>query len=330
MSAPARCLGLSEKQQAIRATGLGASEVPTALGLNPFQSAAELAAVKRGEMEPSPAGEAAKWGQRFERPIADEWIDRRRAEGHAWSIFTPGTIRHPTCSVLLASPDRIVVPEGRRARAEWIEGLEIKNLSFFRGVEFGEADDDIPERILVQVQVQLEVTDLDVSGLGAVTGGQSYIERELRRDREMGGMLVQFTEKWWADHVVQGLPVPVDGSAASTSYLRRRFPADHGPLLERTPEAEQLVAVLRSARMHLRTAEEEETAAGNALRALIGDAAGVAGLATWKANKPSQKVDWEAIAAELLRLAPAETAARLTTLHTTTKAGARQLRLSKE
>ena len=312
---------LSPKQHAMRAEGLGASEVPTALGLNPFQSAAELAAVKRHEMEPSTAGEAALWGQRFERPIADELISRRRAEGHAWSIFTPPTLVHPACDVLMATCDRIFVPEGRRARTEWIAPAEIKNLSAFRREEFGEAVDDIPERILVQVQVQLEVTGLDFAWLAVVLGGQQYQEREIRRDRELGGQLVEFTAKWWADHVVQGIAVPVDGSEASTSYLRRRFPSEAGPMLDPSPEAEQLVAALRVAKETLKAAKAAEAEAGNALRALIGEASGVATLATWKANKPGSTTEWEALARSLA--ASPEQIAKFTQ----TKPGARVLRL---
>jgi len=320
---------LSDRQQALRATGLGASEVPTALGLNPFMAAAELAAVKRGEMEPSVAGEAAAWGQRFERPIADEWIARRRAEGHAWAIFTPGTLRHPTCPVLLASPDRIVVPDGRRARSEWVKGLEIKNLSFFRGHEFGDEADAIPEHILVQVQVQLEVTGLDASGLGAVLGGQRYIERDILRDREMGRMLVEFATKWWADHVVQGLPVPVDGSEASTTYLRRRYPVDSLPPMPATQEAAELVAAVRAAKAALKAAEATETEATNRLRALLGPAAGVEGLCTYRANKPSNKVDWEEVA-RFVAVGEPDLLKTATDRFTTTKPGARVLRLSKE
>lgn len=315
---------LSPRQQALRAEGLGASEVPTALGENPFQSAAELAAVKRGELLPVEAGEAAKWGQRFERPIADEFIARRRGEGHAWSIFTPPTLRHPTSRIVMATLDRVIVTEGRRAREEWLADLEIKNLSEYRRAEFGEADDEIPERILLQVQVQLEVTGLDMAWLAVVLGGQRYQERQIVRDREIGGMLVQFAEKWWADHVVQGLPVPLDGSEAASDYLRRRYPAEQRPMLPVSDEAAQIVARLRIAKAAAKQAAEDEKTIANTLRALIGEAAGVEGLASWKANRPSSVTDWEALARSLG--ASPEQIAKFTA----TKPGARVLRLAKE
>lgn len=329
-----RSLGLSERQQAVRAAGLGASEVPTALGLNPFQSAAELAAVKRGELPPFEGNEFTHWGQRLERTIAEEWLDRHRAEGV--SIFTPGTIRHPTSAILMASPDRVIVPEGRRAREVWRGLLEIKAVSAFRAAEFGEAPDEIPEAYIVQTQVQMEVCGLEEATLVPLIGGNAYREYPQRRDREMGGQLVEFAEKWWSDHVVQGLPVPVDGSEAASSYLRRRYPADQGALLDPTMEARELVERLRAAKAALKAAEQEEAAVGNALRALIGDSAGFAGVCTWRSNKPSQKTDWEAIARilrERILFKEPEVAPLIdgiTTKFTTMKPGARVLRLAKE
>jgi len=313
---------LRDQQKEMRRSGLGASEVPVALGLSHFQPAAELAAVKRGELPAFEGNRFTHWGSTLEVAIVGEWLRVHREAGEDVSIFTPPTIRHPTSTVLLATADRVIVPGGRRAREVWEGLLEAKNVSGYRLVEFD--DGEIPEPMIVQTQVQLEVLDLERSWLVALIGGNDWREFPVVRDREMGGMLVQFVEKWWSDHVVQGIPVPVDGSEASTSYLRRRYPADQGPLLSPTPEAEQLVARLRAAKAALKAAKEDEAAAGNALRALIGEGAGVAGLATWKANRPSKEIDWEGLA-HYLGFSD-DLAAKFTTL----KPGARQLRLAKE
>lgn len=326
----ATVLGLSPRQKFLRSTGLGASEVPTALGINPWKSPAELAEEKRGVLEPSEAGEAAMWGHIIERPIADHFIERRRAEGKAWSIFTPPTLRHPTCDLMLATLDRVIVPEGRRARETWISEVECKNFSAYRSNEF-RMDEEIPEPVLVQLQVQMEVVGFDYAWLAVLIGGQQYQERQIPRDREMGGMLVQFVEKWWADHVVQGLPCEPDGSEAYAGFLRRRYPSNLAPALPLTPEAAQLVAAARAAKAELAQAEEREAEAVAKLKALIGEAEGVQGLCTWKNNKPSTKTDFEAAFQKLVAdsQCPAGTAHELVQQFTTTKPGARVLRLSK-
>lgn len=313
---------LSDKQQAMRAAGLGASEVPTALGLNPFQSAAELAAVKRGELPPFEGNEFTHWGQRLERTIAEEWLDRHRAEGV--SIFTPGTIRHPTSAILVASPDRVIVPEGRRAREVWRGLLEIKAVSAYRAAEFGENPDEIPEAYLVQTQVQMEVCNLDLAVLVPLIGGNAYREYPQQRDREMGGQLVEFAEKWYADHVIQGLPCEPEGTRAYDSFLRHRYPSDLAPALPLTPEAAELVEAVRAAKGATKAAEEAEALAVATLKALIGPAAGIEGACTWKSNKPSRKTDWEAVAKA------AGVSPDLIAQFTATKPGARVLRLSRE
>lgn len=322
-------LGLSEKQGAMRATGLGASEIPVILGLSPFKAPAELAAEKRGELPPFAGNEFTHWGQRLERTIVEEWVEQHRAKGEDVSIFTPPTLRHRTSPVVMATLDRVVAPEGRRAREVWRAALEAKNVSAYRREEFGEGEDAIPEAFIVQIQTQLEVAELPEGFLATLIGGNQFREYRLERDPELGGNLVQFAEEWWADHVVQGLPVPLDGSRASSDFLRRRYPVEQGPLLDPTPDFEAMVAKVRAAKAALAEAEKAEAAATNALRQVIGEASGIAGLATWKANKPSQKTEWTEVAHALAAHVPPPVVAATLEKFTSTKPGARVLRLAK-
>ena len=285
--------GLSEKQLALRRTGIGASEVAAVVGLHPTKKPIDVWAEKTGRTEPFEGNEFTEWGHRIERVVAEAWQERHPEV----SIFTPGTLRHrdERFSMALASPDRVVVPQGRRAREVWQELLEIKNVSTFRSDQFGEeGTDDVPEHMLVQVQYQLEVVDLEKATLVPLIGGNDFRQYPIERDREFGAMLVDAVARFWHDHVEADVPPPVDGSASYSTYLRRRFPAETGPLLDPSPEAEALVKRLRGARAALRAAEADEAEAGNVLRAFLGEAAGVAGLCTWKANKPSEKLDFEA------------------------------------
>lgn len=313
--------GLSEKQRAMRAEGLGASEIPVALGLSPFQSAAELAAVKRGELPPFEGNRFTHWGTTLEGAIVQEWLRRHREAGEDVSIFTPPTMRHPKSPVVMATSDRIVVPEGRRARDVWQGCLEAKLASAYRASEFGEEADAIPEAYMVQVQVQLEVLDLPQAWLVTLIGGNDWREYHQERDREMGGQLVEFAEKWWSDHVVQGIAVEPDGTDAYSAFLKKRYPSNLSGLLEARPEHFDLVEAVRQAKAALKSAEETEAAAVAALKAAIGEAEGIAGLATWKNNKPGSKTDWQQVAKQL------HASPELISKFTTPTAGARVLRL---
>lgn len=316
-------MALSEKQQAMRAEGLGASEIPVALGLSPFQAPAELAAVKRGLLPAFEGNRFTHWGTTLENAIVQEWLRRHREAGEDVSIFTPPTIRHTTSKIVMATADRVVVPEGRRAREVWRCCLEAKLASAYRSAEFGEAADAIPQPYAVQVQVQMEVLDLPEAWLVTLIGGNDWREYHQVRDREMGAQLVAFAEQWWSDYVVQGLPCPVDGSDASSAYLRKRYPKETAPAKAPTPELEDLVHAVRLAKVRVTEAEELEAAATNALKAELGEADGVDGLVTYRANKDSSKTDWEAVAKA------AGAATELVQKFTTTKPGARVLRLLK-
>lgn len=315
MSSPA--LGLSSRDIHARASGIGASEVAPVLGIVP--GAIDVYARKVGEAPDQESSDLMEFGHRIEDVIGDAYVARHQGV----RIYKPGTLRHPRHDWALATPDRVVAPPGvgRPAREAWLDLLEIKTV-FFSGAEYGEAGTgQIPEKHLVQVAWQMAVADMPSATLVALVNG-SYREYPVKRDPELEGLLLQAVEKFWVDHVLARVPPPIDGSDAYEAYLRRRHPADVAPPLLRTPEAEEVVARLKEAREAKVQAEKLEAEAKQQLLAIIGDAAGIQGLCTYKANRPSDRTDWEAVARELN--APLEVVAR----HTTTKPGARVLRLT--
>lgn len=276
---PTRSSGLTNRDRAIRTTGIGASEIAAIVGLHPARKPIDVYAEKVGLAEPFEGNTFTEWGNRLEAVVAQAYAEKNKV-----CVFKPGTQRHhdPRFPFALATPDRAVVPGRHRARAYWQRLLEIKNVSVFRADDFGEGGDAIPEHMLAQVQWQLEVCDLDEAVLVPLIGGNDYREYPVKRDREFGGLLLDIAGRFWTDNVLKQVAPPVDGSSGYTEYLRRRFPKDAGPVLEPTDEARALVARLRAAKAAKKVAEEAETLAANELRALIGEAAGVAGICTLK------------------------------------------------
>ena len=308
-------IGLSEKQQLLRLSGVGASEV-----FDVLQGGIVTYARKVGEAEAFEGNSLTEFGHRIERVIGEAWTERHPG----LRIYTPGTLRHPEHEWALASPDRVVASpgQGRPAREDWLSLLEIKTV-FFAGNEFGEGADEVPEKYLVQVQWQQEVCGIEDATLVALVNGD-YREYPIHRDRELGAMLLDQVGRFWHERVLARRPPEVDGSVAYADYLRRRHPRDAAPPLPATPELADLVAKIRAAKAATKAAEEAEQLFTNRLRAALGDAAGVEGLCTYRTNKDSTKVDWEAVALA------AGASPELVAQHTTTRAGARVLRLSKE
>lgn len=308
-------LGLSEKQQQLRQQGIGASEV-----FDVVNGGIVTYARKVGEADPFEGSSLTEFGHRVERVIGEAWAERHPGV----RIYTPGTLRHPQHDWALASPDRVVAPvgQGRPARETWRSLLEIKTV-FFSGSEYGEGADEVPEKHLLQVQWQLEVVGIEEATLVALVNGD-YREYPIRRDREMGDMLLEVVGRFWREHVLARVPPPVDGSKAYTDYLKRRHPRDSGPVLPATPELRDLVAKVKAAKRDLEEAEDAEQLLVNRLRAQLGDSAGVEGLCTWRSNKDSTKTDWEQVAREL------QAPESLIATHTVVRPGARQLRFLKE
>ena len=271
-------LGLSEKQQLLRMTGVGASEVWDVLngGIVTY-------ARKVGEAEPFEGNSLTEFGHRIERVIAEAYAERHPGI----RVFTPGTLRHPKHEWALATLDRVVAPPGigRPGRAQWIEGLEIK-VSFFSDADYGEGADEVPEKYAVQVQWQMEVADLEQVTLVALVRGD-YREYPIQRDREMGAMLLEVVGRFWHDHVLARVPPPADGSKAYTDFLRRRYPAETGPVLTPSPEALDVVARLRAAQAESKRAGQAEELVKQQLLQLLGGAAGFEGLCTYRLQKGS-------------------------------------------
>ena len=318
-------LGLSEKQKEMRRSGIGASEGAAVLGFVP--GAIEVWERKMGVAPEWEGNSLTEFGLRIERVLGEAWKERNPG----YDIFTPGTLRHATVPVALASLDRVVVPLGRRAREVWIEGLEMK-VSFHNAREFGESgSDEVPERFTVQTQWQMEVCDLPRVRLVALVNGD-YREYPIERDREFGKMLMDGAQRWWQEFVVTGTPPPVDGSDAYASYIRRRFPKMRAPAIPATVELAEMVSRFKEAKDALDNVKSIHDEAKQALQILIGEAEGIEGLCSWKNNKDGSATDWEHLAQTLAvsHKVPPEEFEILKKQFTTTTPGARVLRLSKE
>jgi putative phage-type endonuclease len=311
--------GLTQAQQEIRSTGVGASEVAAVLGLSRYARPIDIAARKLRLIEEPEAGEPARWGNRLEQVIADAYAEE---EGIAPEfLVAPGTIRHGDHPIVIATPDRLrLTSDGTR----WDRNVQIKTASLRVAHRWGEGDDEVPDEYIVQVQWEMLATGLARTDLPVLIGGNEMRIYRLDADPELQGHILESVERFWRDYVAKGELPPPDGTPQWSEFLKRRFPRDERPLIAATEEARELISRLRDARGRREAAEAEEEQLKQKVQELIGDAAGIGGLCTWKCNRPSEKTDWEAIVREL----PCSVPAGLLAKHTTLKPGARVFRLS--
>ncbi|MEI7706474.1 MAG: YqaJ viral recombinase family protein [Deltaproteobacteria bacterium] len=282
-------MALSALRQEMGRNGLGGSEVAAAIGLHPYKSPVQLAAEKLGLVEPFAGNDATDLGIAMEPVIVGLYTKRERIPD--FDITSTEPVPHPTAPHIFATPDRMRLVGPKK----WIP-VEIKTANARVAHRWGPTEtDEVPEEYLIQVQVQMACTQASRADLVVLLGGSELRIYHLDADAELQHEVIDAAENFWTRYVARGELPPVDGSESASEYLKRRFPRDTRPLLPATTEALAIADRLREAKAARVQAETAETEAENELKAMIGDAAGIEGVATWKASKASKKTDWEAV-----------------------------------
>ena len=227
-------------------------------------------------------------GQRIEPVLAEWYADRvglRRDQ-----LRSSETLRDSDEAWILATPDRIVATEPEKL-------LEIKVVGSRLVDHWREG---IPDYVLAQVQWQMQVSGIPSADIAALLGGSELRILACPYFEELAQELVEMGRAFWFEHVQKDLPPRVDGSESWRRYLRARWPAEKRSIERAPPEAEVLVEGLFAAKELFERTRERKVAAENALKLLIGDAAGLRGStweATWKATRAGAP-DWKTLALE--------------------------------
>ena len=271
-----------------RGRGIGSSDIAAISGLNPWRKPIDVWLEKTGRAKSGPATDAMQAGQRIEPVLAEWYADRvglRRDQ-----LRSSETLRDSDEAWILATPDRIVATEPEKL-------LEIKVVGS-RLVDHWR--DGIPDYVLAQVQWQMHVSGIPSADIAALLGGSELRILACPYFEELAQELVEMGRAFWFEHVQKDLPPRVDGSESWRRYLRARWPAEKRSIERAPPEAEVLVEGLFAAKELFERTRERKVAAENALKLLIGDAAGLRGStweATWKATRAGAP-DWKTLALE--------------------------------
>jgi predicted phage-related endonuclease len=157
--------------------------------------------------------------------------------------------------------------------------------------------------------------------VAALVGGQRFIYKEVLRSDEFIREMTAREREFWCEYVLKDI-APAANEADDLSWF---YPEDRTDSLLQ-PEDRHIDTLGRIFALERDAKELDAAIEGlkNQLRQDIGDMAGIDGIATWKRNSPSLKVDWEAVAREL------GAAPEIISRHTAVKPGARVLRLARK
>lgn len=284
-----------------RRKSVGASEVPAILGVDHWKTPLRIYSEKLGLVEPDPDSEAAEAGRVLEEPIAQWYAQRVKA------IITPSkTLVHTEHPWATATPDRNSARPDRPVPGI----LEVKNRNEFAKEDFGEEDtDELPLAIVAQVTWQMMVKDVQWADVAVLIGGNKLRIFTVYRDRALEARVFAKVEAFWFENVQKQVPPPA--TALDNEGMKALFPKQVRPLKDGTPE---LLATLQ-ALIEVKSSQKEDEALRNeyeaGLKLAIGDGEGFTwpngAKVTWKNNKDTEVIDFEAAALKLsARLATPE------------------------
>jgi len=242
-----------------RRRGIGGSDVAAVCGLSKWKSPVEVWLDKTGQIDPSPAGEAAYWGTIMEPIIRQELAGRtgfKVRQVHA-------ILQHRRFPFMFANIDGIVTDPHLG------EGIfEAKTASAYRAPEW---EAGIPDEYALQVQHYMAVTGLSFTWVAVLIGGNQFVWRLVERDEAVIDLLIQMENRFWK-LVETGVAPEIDGSAASTELLNRLYPGSKSKQVIDLPgHAGQLVKEYEAAQAVEHEAVLRKDKAANLIKQMLGD-----------------------------------------------------------
>lgn len=214
----------------------------------------------------------------------------------------------------------------------WNHDLQIpvdaKNIKW-KNENWGDAwTDQFPEYYKAQLQVQMMVTGATFAHLAVMFSGQDFFIYSMEYDEDMAQKILDATEEFWPFVERDKMP-EADGSDDTTEYIKSEFArGDAAAVKEPTEEILEALKGLQKAKLDEKDAQNRKTEFENRIKLFMGDATVIPGICTWKNNKDSVKTDWEQVASVALASMSAEDQKKLIASYTTTKPGARVLRIT--
>ena len=277
----------------LRAKSLGGSDVGAVLGLSKYRSAVDVWMEKTGRSISSADSLPLRFGSFAESFVASEYA---LATGlnlvHHESAFI-----HPEHSYMHGHVDRFICSsptlfnDKGHLLADRI--LECKTANPFTAHEWGDVGtDQVPLSYLVQCAWYLAITGLERADLAVLFGNADFRIYEITRDLELEQMVLERAVSFWENHVLTDIPP----AATSESDYKTLFgKSTVSKSVEAPAETCELIKKLKSLNEQVENYEAEISQIKQSIMGQMQDAEVLTfhgqTLATWKAPKPSLRLD---------------------------------------
>jgi putative phage-type endonuclease len=265
---------------------IGGSDIGAILGLSRFRSPLEVWMEKTGKEIKKLDSLPLRFGSFAEEFVASEYS---RATGfklvHDESIYV-----HPEHSFMSAHIDRFVLQASDPAPSRI---LECKTANPFASSDWGDAgSDQVPMSYLCQCIWYMAITNINQIDLAVLFGNSDFRIYEITRDHELENVLLQKAILFWNEYVVKDLPPPVTSEQDCQALFSKGDPQKSVEALAETLELTKRLGLLNSEIDVLET--EVSTIKQNIMNQMgVAETLAYQGkvLATWKAPKPSFRLD---------------------------------------
>ena len=266
---------------------IGGSDIGAILGLSKYQSALDVWMEKTGKEIKSLDSLPLRFGSFAEEFVASEYARHTGSELiHDESIYL-----HSEYSFMSAHIDRFVHGDGIAQPPTKI--LECKTANPFAQSDWGDVgSDQVPMSYLCQCAWYQAITGIDEADLAVLFGNSDFRIYQIQRDKELEELLLDKATTFWDEYVLKDIPPPPQ-SEADYQALFKRGNAEQS--IEANLETVKQIARLHLLNAEISTKEDEISVIKQHVMGQLENAELLTYqnqiLATWKAPKPSFRLD---------------------------------------
>ena len=272
---------------------IGGSDIGAILGLSRFRSPLEVWMEKTGKEVKKLDSLPLRFGSFAESFVASEYA---RSTGflliHDESIYV-----HPEYSFMSAHIDRFVLEDSSSSSSSSSSSptriLECKTANPFSLGDWGEVGtDEVPMSYLCQCIWYMAITNLNRVDLAVLFGNSDFRIYEIVRDKELEAIILQKANFFWNEHVLRDVPPPAMSEEDCQTLFRKGDPTKS---VEAKAETLGLTKRLQQLNSEIDVREGEISSIKQSIMRQMGEAETLAYqgkvIATWKAPKPSYRLD---------------------------------------
>jgi len=264
---------------------IGGSDIGAILGLSRFRSPLEVWMEKTGKKIKQLDSLPLRFGS-----FAEEFVASEYARSTGFELLHDESIHiHPEHSFMSAHIDRFVLESGSTPSRI----LECKTANPFSSSEWGEVgSDEVPMSYLCQCIWYMAITNLDRVDLAVLFGNSDFRIYEIARDITLEKMVIQKATTFWQEHVLKDIAPPAISEQDCHTLFGK---GDAGKSIEAKAETLELTKRLQLLNGEIEVREQEISCIKQNIMNQMQEAETLTYqgkvLATWKAPKPSFRLD---------------------------------------